>query len=91
MLEVKVDTTIRDAKDYIGEVSPAFLFDQEVEMAMFRQGQYSRKPGILSRLKVAFNYIRTGEMWTDQVLLSSETAKELTDFINENLGKRDAD
>lgn len=57
---------------------------QEFWLAMFTYGTYNKKPSFLERIKIIWNYLRTGKMHEDQLILSSDEAQKLVDFINEN-------
>ena len=57
---------------------------QEFDLAMFSYRTYNKKPNFFERLHIIWNYLRTGQMHKDQIILSEEEAKKLVDFINEN-------
>lgn len=58
---------------------------EDFDFAMFSYGNYIKKPGIIERIKGAFKYVWTGEMYSDQICLGKEEAKKLVDFINGEL------
>lgn len=58
---------------------------QEFWLAMFTYGTYHKKLGFFERLKIICNFLKTGKMHDDQLILSSEEAKKVADFINENI------
>lgn len=55
--------------------------EQEIYLTMFSHGTYNPKPGLLIRLKHAFRYLRTGQIHSDQLILSFTQAKELSDHL----------
>lgn len=60
-------------------------FHQEFFVSMFSYGKYNEKPGLLHKLRVAWNYLRTGKMHEDQVILSREEAEQLIHFIDKEM------
>ena len=58
---------------------------QEFWLAMFSYGTYHKKPGFFERLRVIFNYMRTGKMHSDQLILDADEAKKLVNFIVDNI------
>ena len=60
-------------------------FCQEFWFAMFTYAGYNEKLNLWRKLGVAWNYIRTGKMHEDQMILHPEEAKKLADFINSNI------
>lgn len=58
---------------------------QEFWLAMFVYGTYHKKPGLIERLKIVWNYLKTGKMHEDQLILNPEEAQKLADFINNNV------
>ena len=58
---------------------------QEFWLAMFSYGTYNKKPSFYERLKIIWNYLKTGEMHADQLILNSDEAQKLANFINENI------
>jgi len=58
---------------------------QEFWLAMFTYGTYHKKPGFFERLKIVWNYFKTGKMHEDQIILHPDEAQKLVNFINDNL------
>lgn len=58
---------------------------QEFDFGMFTYGTYHSKPTFWRRLRIIWNYLKTGRMHSDQLILSPDEAKKLADFINENI------
>lgn len=58
---------------------------QEFDFAMFSYGNYNKKPSFWRRLGIIFNYLKTGKMHEDQLILSADEAQKLADFINDNI------
>jgi len=58
---------------------------QEFDLAMFTYGTYHKKPTFWERLRIIWNYLKTGRMHEDQIILSPDEAKKLADFINDNI------
>jgi len=57
-------------------------FSQQFWFASYAQGNYSKKPSLWKRIKYAFWHLKTGEIYADNVTMTSEEAKLLADFIN---------
>lgn len=58
---------------------------QEYYLAMFYYGIDSDKRKWWDRIKIAFKYICTGKMYSDQLCLSNNEALKLYNFIKETL------
>ena len=58
---------------------------QEFWLAMFSYGMDNDKPNIWRRLRIIWNYLRTGKMHADQIILDEDEAKKLRNFITDNL------
>ena len=58
---------------------------QEFWLAMFTYGTYHIKPRFFEKLKIAWNYFKTGKMHEDQIILHPDEAQKLVNFINDNL------
>ena len=67
--------------------SNAPLVRQEFDLAMFTYGTYHKKPGLFEKICVAWNYLRTGKMHEDQIILDENEAQKLVNFISENIIK----
>jgi hypothetical protein len=79
MLQVQSDV------DYFEDTSDKIRFRQEYYLAMFYYGIESGKLKWWKRLPIAFKYIWTGKMFSDQLCLSPNEASKLSTFINETL------
>lgn len=54
----------------------------QIDMAFFQYGNVGRHPlGFRERLRWAWNLIRTGRPFLDEVMLSQRTARELADDL----------
>jgi len=73
MLRVQMDATIYTTKDQNRQVHQTYY------LAMFNYGNGKR--GFWGRLRIAFNYIKTGKMFTDQLSLTPSEALKLSEFI----------
>jgi len=82
LLQVTNDVEIFDS---INSVTDKPRVRQEFELAMFTYGTYHSKPSFWERLRIIWNYLKTGRMYSDQLILSPDEAKKLADFINENI------
>lgn len=56
---------------------------QEFWLAMFNYGTY-HKPNIWDRIRIIWNYLKTGKMHEDQIILRIDEIEKLVDFINTN-------
>ena len=72
-------------------VSGKVRFRQEFYLAMFGYGNYSEKPSFWRKIAVAWRYLRTGKMHLDMIILRSDEAKKLVEFINENIVEGEKD
>jgi len=54
---------------------------QEFWLAMFSYGSINNKPSIWRRLRIIWNYLRTGQMHADQIILDADEADKLATFI----------
>jgi len=45
----------------------------------------NRKPSFFEKVKIIWNYVRTGKMHADQIILTVDEAKKLASFINDNI------
>ena len=59
--------------------------DRYIYLAIYTYGQYHPKPNLWRRLKYSFNHLRTGKIYGDQIVLTSEKAKEISEWINKNI------
>ncbi len=79
MLKVKMDADIYTKKDESVQVHQTYY------LAMFNYGNGKR--GFWGRLKIAFNYLRTGKMFSDQLSLDQSEALKMSNFITSSLIK----
>lgn len=75
--------------DNTNSVTDVPRFRQSFYMAMFEYGQYRQKPSIWQRLKFCVTYLRTGKMFTDQIIFEPEQAKNIIHFLTDNIEKYD--
>lgn len=62
------------------EVDPDF---QAIYLAMFNYGHSTPKWG--RRLKMIWTILKTGEAYSDQLVMNTNEAKKLADFLNNHL------
>lgn len=75
---------VQSEVDYFDDtVSNRTRFQQEIYLAMFSYG--NQKRNFLGRLVIAWKYLISGKMFSDQLCLNPEEAKKLSTFINDNL------
>lgn len=74
---------IQSEKDFYTAESGEELMNHEFYLAMFQYGM--GKDGLWRRFKVMWNYLRTGKYFSDQLCMTPDEAKKLTDFIRKNL------
>jgi hypothetical protein len=60
-------------------------FFQEFYLAMFSYDGINNKVPFLQRLKFAFKYLRTSKVYDDQIVLTPEQAKQLSDWLKETI------
>ena len=58
---------------------------QEFWLAMFTYGTYHKKLSFWERLRIIWNFMKTGKMHEDQLILHPDEAQKLADFINKNI------
>lgn len=58
---------------------------QTFDLAMFSYGQYQNKPSFIERLKYCWRHLRTGKIFSDEIIMTPKDAKKLADFINSRL------
>lgn len=58
-------------------------FCQDISLAMFSYG--NQKRGFFARCRIAWDYLRTGKMFSDQLCLNPDEAKKLATFITDNI------
>lgn len=67
---------------------------QTFDLAMFSYGQYQNKPSFIERLKYCWMHLRTGKIFSDEIIMTPKDAKQLADFINSQMedfkGEKDA-
>ncbi|MBS1915682.1 MAG: hypothetical protein JST87_05355 [Bacteroidetes bacterium] len=74
LLKMSFDGAIYTNKDLTKQVR------QDFYLAMFSYGK-PKKRGFCERFKIAFQFMRTGEMFSDQIILTPDEAKKASDFI----------
>ena len=57
------------------------LDDNEWWLSIYERYPYSRT--LMSRLRLAWNVVRHGEFYKDQMCLDDESMKELVEYVNE--------
>lgn len=77
MLKVQMDADIYTNKDESVQVHQTYY------LAMFNYGNGKR--GFFGRLKIAFNYLLTGKMFSDQLSLNPSEALKMSNFITSSL------
>lgn len=55
--------------------------DKEVQFAIFKYGQFHKKPNIWKRLKYCYYHLKTGKRFEDQILFDFDTAKKLGNWL----------
>jgi len=68
---------------YDDTVTNNIRFHQDIYLAMFNYGD--QKLNFFDRCIIAWKYLRSGNMYSDQLCLNYEEAKKLASFLNENL------
>lgn len=58
---------------------------QTFDLAMFTYGNFNYKDKFWKRFVTAWKYLKSGEMFADQLVLSPDEAKKLATFINDNI------
>ena len=58
---------------------------QEFWLAMFTYRTYNKKPSFWEKLRIIWNYFKTGKMHEDQMILKPNEAQKLANFINDNI------
>jgi len=58
---------------------------QDFYLAMFGYGKYRKHPSFWRRLKIIWNFLKSGEMHLDQLILHPDEAQKLVDFLNEQI------
>ena len=58
------------------------------ELAMFKYGQESTKHSFKERIKNAWKYIKTGKMFSDQMVLTVAEASKLNKFLAAELTEK---
>lgn len=64
---------------------------QEFWLAMFTYGTYNKKPSLKEKIGIIWNYLKTGKMHEDQIILSPDEAQKLVDFITDNIIETEKD
>lgn len=85
---VKVNTFFPCECGSEGLLCTRFLDEKKIYLAMFRYGQYQKKPNFFKRLKFCFYHIRTGKYYEDQLILNFDESKKLGEWLIENSNKK---
>jgi hypothetical protein len=67
---------------YVGKDYP--ITPEFVNLSIFSFGHFRSKPNLWQRLKFCWFHIKTGEIYKDDIILSSEQAKELGEWLINN-------
>lgn len=76
--------SIQSEKDFHEDSLGNRKMFQTFYFAMFTYGTYNEKPNIFQKIKIVWNYLKTGNMHVDQLMFSKEEAKKLSEFIEKN-------
>ncbi len=68
---------------YEDDVINKTRFNQSFQLAMFRYGNQNRN--FFARCVIAWKYLRTGNMFSDQLCLNPDEAARLAEFVIENI------
>lgn len=82
LLQIKSDVEYFD-----DTVSNKTRVRQEYQFAMFYYGFEKDKNKIWNRIVIAWKYLRTGKMFSDQMCLTPDEAVKLSEFIKTTLIK----
>lgn len=61
--------------------------DNEFWFSIWKQSPYLRPLRWKERIRWCWNILRTGNPWADDIILTSENAKKVAEFINNNLSQ----
>lgn len=90
-MEPSKDKSIMVKCDCGAEVVEVYYYDDkehpEFDMSFWQQG-FHRPMGWRERLRWIWRVLRTGNPWSDYVVLSPKKAKEIADFINQNINEQ---
>ena len=66
-----------------GEILRAEFNDEykEIDMSFYSYGIFTEKPTLWERIKFCFRYLKTGEMYSDYILLSIKDAQRLGNWL----------
>ena len=59
--------------------------EEEIYLSLYTLGQFSLKPTILERIKYCFYHLKTGKIYTDQIILDKNNTKKLINWLKENV------
>jgi len=76
---------IQSETDFFKEDENPERYSQEFYLSMFSYGTFREKPSLLEKLKVAWQYMKSGKMHDDQIIMSPDEANKLANFIHDNL------
>ncbi len=75
---------VQSEVDYYDDtVSNKVRFHQDIYLAMFSYG--NQKINFFARCVIAWKYLRSGNMFSDQLCLNPDEAKKLATFITNNV------
>ena len=57
--------------------------DYDISVALFTVGSWTPKRTLLSRIKYAWQHLRTGKIWEDEIILTYDTAERLGTYLLE--------
>jgi hypothetical protein len=80
IIECECGTHLLQVSTHIDEIGQDYYF------AMFNFGRYSRS--IIWRLKLCWRILKTGEPYSDQLVLTNQDAKKLSDYISNTIQHR---
>ncbi len=69
------------------DISSGSVPYNEFYISIYRYS-YAKKPNLWRRLKYCWYHLTTGKKYEDQMILSSKTAKEMSDWINNRLNQK---
>ena len=59
--------------------------DDDINFSIYSKGNFRNKPNIFQRLKYCWYHLTTGEQFDDQIVLSNQKARELSEWLLNNL------
>lgn len=75
---------VQSEVDYYDDIdSNKIRFSQDIHLAMFSYG--NQKINFFARCAIAYKYLISGNMFSDQLCLNPDEAKKLASFITDNV------